>query len=112
MYRCLLHVAEEFHEIPNGAVQIGKKKGSFIIALGGETHILRANIRAPRPVRRKRLEGAPPAPGYVGCTGVRWDSSKDRWIVQIRRNGRRIWIGSFLDENGAIKALEAATPKQ
>jgi len=38
--------------------------------------------------------------------GLSWDSSKQRWKVQISVNGRNIFVGRFIDEMAAARAYD------
>lgn len=41
-------------------------------------------------------------------TGVFWDSSKDRWVAKIQRNGKSRIIGRYKDKDQAILARREA----
>jgi AP2 domain len=102
-YECSLH-HEKFPELPKGAVE--RQGGRFVVLIGDVVHFL-YKARSPRNYT-PRPEGVPPKGRHVPPDGVRWAEDKSRWIVRVKRNGKRVWVGSYLTEADAIKALEAA----
>ena len=44
-------------------------------------------------------------------TGVHIDKETGRWVVRIRNRGKRIWLGSFAEEEEAAKAYDRAARK-
>lgn len=46
-----------------------------------------------------------------GCTGVCWDKRASKWQASIRHNGKRIYLGLFINIKDAIKARKAAERK-
>jgi hypothetical protein len=102
-YECSLH-HEDFSDLPRGAVE--REGGRFVVLIGDVVHFL-YKVRSPREYK-PRPEGVPPKPRYVPRDGLRWAEDKSRWIVRVKRNGKRVWIGSYLTEAEAIAALAAA----
>jgi hypothetical protein len=47
----------------------------------------------------------PPLSSYPGVT---WHERDKRWRAQIRINGKRLWLGGFVNERDAAQAYEAA----
>jgi hypothetical protein len=43
-----------------------------------------------------------------GITGVAWNKQTQQWVAYIRREGRRIHLGYFLDRNAAAAARKQA----
>lgn len=46
--------------------------------------------------------------GKSGERHVSWETQRQRWIVRVTRNGQRVFVGSFLELDEAIKARNAA----
>lgn len=44
-------------------------------------------------------------------TGVYWYARRSKWRVNIRANGKRMWIGDYADRNDALAARKAAVIK-
>ena len=43
--------------------------------------------------------------------GVHFDKQRNKWSVHIRYNGKKIWLGRFVNEIDAAKAYDAAAKK-
>ena len=43
-----------------------------------------------------------------GAIGVHWYKAKRRWRAQVKLNGKRVWVGHFLNLEDAIKARQRA----
>ena len=43
-----------------------------------------------------------------GCTGVVWNKRVNKWMANIRYNGKRIHLGYFVDYDDAVKARKKA----
>ncbi len=43
--------------------------------------------------------------------GVHLEKETGRWVVRIRNRGKRMWLGSFAEEEEAAKAYDAAARK-
>lgn len=46
-----------------------------------------------------------------GVTGVKWHKKQQKWIANITINYKRIWLGSFVDFDDAVKARKKAEEK-
>lgn len=43
-----------------------------------------------------------------GVTGVKWHKKQQKWVATITINYKRIWLGSFVDFDDAVKARKKA----
>ena len=65
----------------------------------------RANLRvASRSLNAQNL--TPRTDGSSRHRNVHWCTEKQRWVVKVRLNGRRHYVGSFTDEETAGRAAE------
>lgn len=48
------------------------------------------------------------SPRQSAVKGVSWNENSQRWLANIRRDGRMIYLGSFIREEDAIAARKAA----
>jgi hypothetical protein len=65
----------------------------------------RANLRLV--TREQQAQNRQPIRGTSRFRGVQWDGEKKRWRARHQLNGRRISLGTFLDEVEAARAAEA-----
>jgi hypothetical protein len=66
----------------------------------------RANLRPA--TRSQNAANSGSRSGTSQYKGVCWSTRRGRWIAQIRRGGRKTWIGYFDDEESAARAYDAA----
>ena len=67
----------------------------------------RSNLRLA--TRAQNAKNTPrPASNTSGAKGVTWDNARNRWKVQIRIKGQRIWLGRFTEYSAAIDAYRSA----
>ena len=76
----------------------------------------RMGISAQNVWNRAKLHGiefyVSRAPKQSAIKGVFWVERTNRWVASISRNGKQVYLGSFVHEADAIAARKAAEGQQ
>lgn len=70
----------------------------------------RSNLRLATKSQNMHNQG-PSRRNRTGYKGVSWHQKYRRWFAQIKRNGKRVHLGSFTDPVEAARAYDAAARK-